>query len=117
MSQTPVDPDDDGIPRSADEESSAYDLGGRPSFEDSPAASPGEEPAELPPEQVGPEKEAAPIEGYLNAVAPEPEMASEMASESQIEIIEHDGEVLVDIEPVPMTLSASAVGSPPGDAD
>lgn len=58
MSETPVSPEDDGIPKTADDDSFAYDLGDHPSFDDSPPSMPGDDADALPPVEIGAEEEA-----------------------------------------------------------
>lgn len=104
MSETPISPEDDGIPKYADDTSSAYDVGDRPSFEDSPAALPGEEPAELAPEEIGPEEEADLTEQPPNADAATADHERYVESESGIGVTEDDEGVVVDVEPVDSNL-------------
>jgi hypothetical protein len=114
MSETPISSEDDGIPDYADDESSAYDTGDRPSFEDSPAALPGEDPAVLPPEVVSPEEEAD--------LSEQPPIASSteesMESESEIGVTgDGDGGVVVDAEPADTNVATTSLDRPAEDAD
>jgi len=51
-------PEDEGIPETADDTSSAYDRGSRPRFDEPSVALPADDPYELPEEEVGPDEEA-----------------------------------------------------------
>jgi len=104
MSEIPASPEDDGIPKYADEDSYAYDVGDRPSFDDSPAALPGEEPAVLPAEEIGPEEEADLSEQPSNSDAATADHESYVESEAGIGVTGDDEGVVVDVEPLDLTL-------------
>lgn len=121
MSETSVSPEDDGIPGYADDESTAYDLGDRPSFEDSPAALPGRDPEALPPEEIGPEEEADLSEATPNEDAAIVDHEAYIDSQSGIGVSD-DGDLLfdvepVDVEPVGTTLDVRPPDTPAEDTD
>jgi hypothetical protein len=99
MSETSISPEDDGIPKYADDESSAYDLGDRPSFEDSPAALPVSDPEVLPPEEIGPEEEADLSESDPSEEAAELDHESYVDAQSGVGVGD-DGDLVFDVEPV-----------------
>lgn len=101
MSETPISPEDDGIPNYADDDSSAYDLGDRPSFDDSPAALPADEPQALPADEIGPEEEADLSEWPPNADAATVDHEAWIDSQSGIGVTaDDDGEIVAEVEPV-----------------
>jgi len=111
MSETPVSPEDDGIPKYADDTSYAYDVGDRPSFEDSPTALPADEPAVLPPEEIGPEEEADLSELPASQDAATADHETYVDSESGIGVSDDDIGVVVEVAPVD-----ASVDVPPPDA-
>ena len=117
MSESSISPEDDGIPSYADDESSAYDIGDRPSFEDSPAALPGDEPEALPPEEIGPEEEADLSEQPWNADAADFDHESYVESESGIGVTGDERGVLVDVEPADPSVSSTSLDARAEDAD
>lgn len=122
MSETPVSPEDDGIPNYADDDSSAYDIGDRPSFDDSPAALPVDDPEALPPEEVGPEEEADLSEWPPNLDAATVDHEAWVDSESGIGVTD-DGEFVVeevepvDVQPVDTNVDVAPPDSPGEDTD
>jgi uncharacterized protein DUF5709 len=115
MSETPFSPEDDGIPDYANDDSSAYDEGTRPLFDDSPAALPGTDLDELPPVDIGPEEEAD-----LNELPRSNDVASAdhetwVDSQSGIGVTESEGDVAVEVGPVDVQPVNTNVDVPPPD--
>jgi hypothetical protein len=122
MRETPISPEDDGIPNYADDDSSAYDLGDRPSFDDSPAALPVDDPEALPPEEIGPEEEADLSEWPPNADVASADHEAWIDSQSGIGVSDDDGDVTVEVEPVDVqplgtTLDVAPPDTPAEDTD
>jgi hypothetical protein len=113
MSELPTSPEDEGIPDYADDDSYAYDQGDRPSFDDSPAALPGDEPTVLPPEEVGPDEEADLSELPRSEDAAEFDHERYVDSQSGIGITDDDDEP--GVEGVDVTPVDINVDVPPED--
>lgn len=115
MSETPVTPEDDGIPNYANDDSSAYDEADRPLFDDSPAALPGDDADALPPVDIGPEEEADLSEQPRSNDVASVDHESWVDSQSGIGVTDEEGDVTVEVGPVDVQPVDTNVDVPPPD--